>query len=193
MVAEGYAATGRTSQKQRTRDLLVRTVRELIGQGRDPSVDDVAAASGVSRTSTYRYFPSQQAMVLAAFPETEGVSFADSETDVHERLATALEHQFRILREWEPQLRAALRASLAPGAGGRLLRGGRAIGWFEDALAPLAETHDVRALAISLRAVAGVEPYVWLTDVAGQSPEDAIATMRRTAMTLLDAALAADS
>ncbi|HEX2893516.1 MAG TPA: TetR family transcriptional regulator [Marmoricola sp.] len=192
MAAEGYESTGRTSQKQRTRDLLVRTVRDLIGQGRDPTVDEVAAASGVSRTTTYRYFPSQQAMVLAAFPETEGVAFGPSVTDVRERLATALEHQFRVLREWEPQLRAALRASLAPAAGGRLLRGGRAIGWFEDALAPIGATHDVHALAISLRAVAGIEPYVWLTDVAGQSPDAAVATMRRTAMTLLDAALAAN-
>jgi AcrR family transcriptional regulator len=190
MRAEGYESTGRTSQKRRTRDLLVRTVRELIGEGREPTVDDVAAASGVSRTTTYRYFPTREALVLAAFPETEATSLVDdSVTDVRDRLAAALDGQFRILREWEPQLRASLRASLAPAADKPVLRGGRAIGWFEDALAPLAGTHDIHQLAVAIRAVAGIEPYVWLTDVAGLAPDEAVATMRRTATTLLEAAL----
>ena len=194
MTAEGYEAHGRTAQKARTRELLVRTVGELIARGRTPTVDDVAAASGVSRTTAYRYFPSQQALLLAAFPETEQTSVVDpSVTDVRERLAAALDEQFRILRAWEPQLRASLRASLDPGADRPVLRGGRAIGWFEDALAPLAGTHDVRALAIAIRATAGIEPFVWLTDVAGLSADDAVATMRRTATTVLEAALAGGS
>jgi AcrR family transcriptional regulator len=194
MAAEGYESTGRTSQKQRTRDLLVRTARELIGEGHEPTVEDVAAASGVSRTTTYRYFPSRESMVLAAFPETDATSLVDaSVTDVRDRLDAALDAHFRILREWEPQLRASLRASLAPGADKPVLRGGRAIGWFEDALAPLADDHDVRGLAVAIRAAAGIEPYVWLTDVAGLSPDDALATMRGTATTLLEAALLEDS
>jgi hypothetical protein len=42
---------------------------------------------------------------------------------------------------------------------------------------------------VAIRAVAGIEPYVWLTDVAGLAPDEAVATMRRTATTLLEAAL----
>lgn len=191
MTAEGYESVGRTAQKARTRDLLVRTVGELIARGSTPTVDEVAAASGVSRTTTYRYFPNQQALLLAAYPETDRTSLVDpSVTDVRERLAAALDEHFRILRAWEPQLRASLRASLEPGSDRPVLRGGRAIGWFTDALSPLAATHDVRALAIAIRAAAGIEPFVWLIDVAGLSADEAIATMRRTATTLLEEALA---
>lgn len=191
MATEGYEARGRTAQKARTRELLVRTVRELIAQGRTPTVEEVAAASGISRTTTYRYFPSQQALLLAAYPETDRTSVVDdSVTDVRARLAAALEEQFRILRAWEPQLRASLRASLEVRATPQPLRAGRAISWFEDALAPLAPAVDVRPLAMAVRAAAGIEPYVWLTDVAGLEPDDAVATMRRTAMTLLESALA---
>jgi AcrR family transcriptional regulator len=191
VTAEGYESSGRTAQKARTRDLLVRTVRELIAQGRTPTVEEVAAASGVSRTTTYRYFPSRQALVLAAYPETELTSVVDpAVTDVRARLSAALDEQLRIVRAWEPQLRASLRAALEPGTERPVLRGGRAIGWFEDALAPLADTHDVHALAIAIRAAAGIEPYVWLTDVAGLDSDGAVATMRRTALTLLEAALA---
>ena len=190
MVAEGYESTGRTGQKSRTRELLVRTVRALIAEGRTPTVDDVAAASGVSRTTTYRYFPSQQALILAAHPETDAASLVDpSVTDVRQRLEAALDEHFRIIREWEPQLRASLWVSLEPAATQPPLRGGRAIGWFEDALAPLAQSHDVHRLAVAIRAAAGIEPYVWLRDVAGLPADDAFATMRGTALTLLDAAL----
>ena len=191
MAAEGYESGGRTAQKSRTRELLVRTVGDLIAQGRTPTVEEVAEASGVSRTTTYRYFPNRQALLLAAYPETDRSSVVDPAiTDVRARLAVALDEQLRIVRAWEPQLRASLRASLDPEAERQVLRGGRAIGWFEDALSPLAGSHDVRALAIAIRAAVGIEPFVWLTDVAGLSPDDAVATMRRTGMTLLEAALA---
>lgn len=191
MAAEGYESTGRTAQKGRTRELLVRTVGDLIAAGHTPTVDDVAAASGVSRTTTYRYFPNQQALILAAHPETDATSLVDPAiTDVHERLRAALDEHFRILIAWETQLRASLRVSLEPNAGQPVLRGGRAIRWFEDALSPLADRHDVRALAISIRAAAGIEPFVWLTDVAGLSVDNALDTMRSTAEVLLEAALA---
>ena len=191
MTAEGYESGGRAGQKARTRELLVRTVRELIAQGRTPTVEEVAETSGVSRTTTYRYFPNRQALVLAAYPETDRSSVVDPEvTDVRARLAAALDEQLRIVRAWELQLRASLRVSLDPEAERPVLRGGRAIGWFVDALSPLAESHDVRALAIAIRAAVGIEPYVWLTDVAGLSSDEAVATMRRTATTLLEAALA---
>jgi AcrR family transcriptional regulator len=192
VAAEAYESTGRTAQKTRTRALLVRTVRELIAAGRTPTVEDVAAASGVSRTTTYRYFPNQHALVLAAFPETDAVALVDdSVTDVRARVEATLDEHLRILRAWEPQLRASLRASLDPAADHQPLRGGRAIGWFEHALAPLADDHDVHALAVSMRAAAGIEPYVWLTGVAGLSPDSACATMRATVLCLLDAAVGA--
>lgn len=93
---------------------------------------------------------------------------------------------------WEPQLRASLRLSLEPDAEQPVLRGGRAIGWIEDALAPLRETRpdvDVHLLAIAIRSATGIESLVWLTDIAGLSRAAATRLMRRSAQALLGAAL----
>lgn len=185
-----YESTGRIGQKSRTRELLVATVRELIADGATPTVEEVAEASGVSRATTYRYFPNQRALLLAAHPEIDRSSLVDASlTDVRDRLEAVLDEHFRILVDWEPQLRTSLRLSLEPGADQPPLRSGRALVWIEDALAPLGRS-TARRLAVAIRAAAGIEPYVWLTDIAGLSQRRALATMRETARTLLDAALA---
>jgi hypothetical protein len=91
--------------------------------------------------------------------------------------------------EWEPRLRAQLRLSLQPGARQPGLRGGRAIGWIEDALRPLAGRLDVHRLAVAIRSATGIESLVWLTDVAGLSREEAVAIMQEPVRALLNAAM----
>jgi hypothetical protein len=49
---------------------------------------------------------------------------------------------------------------------------GRAVGWIEDALAPLQGTRpdiDIHRLAVAMRSVTGIESLIWLTDIAGLS------------------------
>ena len=73
-----------------------------------------------------------------------------------------------------------------------LLRQGRVIGLLKEALAPLAkEIGDdaVHTLAIAIRSSIGIEAYVWLTDVAHVSPDEATAILRWTARSQLDSAL----
>lgn len=185
----GYEATGRAAQKQRTRDHLISVARRLIADGVTPSVEQVAAAAGVSRSTTYRYFPSQQALLNAAHPEIEHRSLLGPEApdDPRDRLELVLQEHFRILLDWEPQLRASLRASLEPGADQPPLRGGRAIGWIEDALRPLGRGR-ARRLAVAIRAAAGIESYVWLRDIAHQSPRQAVRIMHSNAWAIYDQA-----
>ena len=195
-----YELTGRTRQKQRTRDALVAATRALLAQGATPTVEESADASGISRTTAYRYFPNQRTLLLAAMPEIDRASMLDASApmDVATRLDLVITAQTKILRDWEPQLRAALRLSLEPDAATlpserSVLRQGRAIGWITDALEPLATTHphiDRRRLAIAIRAACGIEALVWLTDVAQLSRRDASALMRSSAQALLNAALA---
>jgi AcrR family transcriptional regulator len=161
-----------------------------MATGQEPTVEEVAEAAEVSRTTAYRYFPNQVALVRAAFPEIDRTSLLGAEPpdDVVERVQLTLDEQFRIIREREPQLRAALRVSLLPGSPAPALREGRAVAWFQEALAPLHATHpqvDRRRLAIRLRAVAGIENYVWLVDVAGLRPRTAIEVMRGNALAVL--------
>lgn len=189
----------------------------LLAAGETPTVEQAADAAGLSRTTAYRYFASQRALLLAAIPviDRDTLLGPGAPADVAARLDLVIAGQTEILRDWEPQLRAALRLSLdtapldalppnavPPNAvfpsavppAGSPLRAGRAIDWIADALGPLAQSHphvDRRRLAIAIRATCGIESLVWLTDVAGLSRDDAAALMRSSAQALLAAALAA--
>ena len=195
-MSTGYELDGRVSQKQRTRQALVAAARELVAEGATPSVEQAAEHAGISRTTAYRYFPTQDALLVAAHPEITTTSLlpAKPPADVGARLDIVVARVTELVRDTEEQQRAMLRLSLEPerrGSRELLLRQGRVIGWLEEALAPLAtDLGDdvVHALAVAIRSSIGIEAYVWLTDVAHVPPDDATAIMRWTARSQLDAA-----
>jgi AcrR family transcriptional regulator len=198
-VSTGYDETGRVRQKQRTRQALVEATQALLVEGVVPTVEQAAAAARISRTTAYRYFPSQRALLAAARPEIDEVSLLPPDAppdDPRARLAAVIERLTGIVAGSEAQQRAMLRLSLEaePEARANLvLRQGRAIGWIEEALAPLAglvPEAALRRLVLAVRAATGIESFVWLTDVAGLSPGEATATQRWSAEALLTATLA---
>jgi hypothetical protein len=70
---------------------------------------------------------------------------------------------------------------------------GLRIGWIEDALAPLrGQLPDdvLQRLVHGIGATLGIEAFVWLTDIARISREEAAAIMRANASALLRCALA---
>jgi AcrR family transcriptional regulator len=188
-----YEATGRTSQKARTRTALVAATRELLGEGTTPTVEQAADRAGISRTTAYRYFTNQRALLIAVYPEISSPSLLDDNapTDPSQRLELVIEQLTQQVVEHEPELRAQLRLSLdaRPFDADQLpFRKGRAIGWINDALAPLREQMTARELhrfALAIRATTGIEALVWLTDVAGLSAQDARELMRSSARALL--------
>jgi AcrR family transcriptional regulator len=194
-----YELNGRTAQKQRTRDALIGAARELVARGVTPTVEAAAAAASISRTTAYRYFPNQRALLAAAHPETAAASLLPDdapEDDAAARLDLVIASFSRTILDTESQQRTMLRLSLeaSPAERAQLpLRQGRAIKWIEDALAPLQpemSTAEVHRLAIAIRSATGIEAFVWLTDVAGLSRGDATKLMRWSARALLEAALA---
>jgi AcrR family transcriptional regulator len=193
-----YEAVGRTRQKERTRDALIAAARELVAQGTTPTVEEAAAAASISRTTAYRYFPNQPALVVAAHPETESRSLLpkDAPEDPAARLDAVIEEFTRLVVDTEAQQRTMLRLSLDPDAKAReplLLRQGRAIGWIEEALAPLrGEMSDaeLQRLVLAVRSATGIEALVWLTDIAGLSRPEAVELMRWSARAMLRSALA---
>jgi AcrR family transcriptional regulator len=191
-----YERTGRTRQKARTRADLLAAARELLTLGRTPTVEEAAARAGVSRATAYRYFPNQRALLVATHPEIERTTLLprDAPSEPRERLDRMIVELIRFTLENEPELRTTLRLSLEPAQEGELvLRRGRAIGWIEEALAPLRgrlPKAELRRLVLAIRAACGIEALVWLTDVAGQSRKQAADVMRWSASALLRAALA---
>ena len=198
-MAISYESTGRTAQKARTREAVVAAARELLAGGNSPTVEQAAAAAQVSRATAYRYFPNQRALLVAAHPEIETRSLLgpDAPADPAARLGLVVDELISLTLDTEPELRTMLRLSLEMGAAADreqlLLRRGRAIGWLEDALAPLRDElqqRHLRRLVLAIRSACGIESLVWLTDIAGLSRTEAAEVMRWSAGALLRAALA---
>ena len=199
-VSTAYEQTGRTRQKQRTKLALVASARDLVARGgRPPTVAEAAEAASVSRTTAYRYFPTQKALLLAAHPEIGATSMlpSDAGEDPEERLEATVRAFLAMVVDTESQQRTMLRLSLEADATTRdlPLRQGRAIGWFTEALAPLVPRlgdEAVRRLALAVRAVAGIEALVWLVDVAHLTPDEAVEQMVWSAVAVLRRAAAAE-
>src|SRR5262245_37822940 len=74
VMSSGYESTGRTKQKQRTRDALIAAARELLAEGTHATVEQTADRAGVSRTTSYRYFPNRRALLLSVNPGLDAPS-----------------------------------------------------------------------------------------------------------------------
>ena len=193
-----YELSGRTGQKARTRDALIAAARALLAGGETPTVEQAAAAASISRTTAYRYFSNQRALLVAAHPEIEARSLLGQTPppDAATRLDVVTDAMTRLFLETEPELRTMLRLSLEPAPVHQeklLLRQGRAIVWLEDALAPLRDElsePELRRLVLAIRCAVGIEALVWLTDVARLSRAEAVELMRWSARALFRSAVA---
>src|SRR5260370_2930804 len=109
-----YELSGRTRQKQRTRGALMAAARELVAQGKTPTVDEAATKAAVSRTTAYRYFPNQRALLVAAHPQIEARSLlpATAPIDVPARLHAVITSFLRLIVDMQSQQRPLLRLSL---------------------------------------------------------------------------------
>jgi AcrR family transcriptional regulator len=193
-MSTAYEETGRARQKQRTRAALVAAARELVtAGGLAPTVAEAAEAAAVSRTTAYRYFPTQHSLLLAAHPEIEASSMLPAEVgdDAEVRIEAAVRGFMVMVVDTEAQQRTMLRLSLEadPATRERLpLRQGRAITWFSEALEPAVDhlgADGVRRLAVTVRAACGIETLVWLTDIAGLTRQQAVEQMVWSAVALV--------
>ena len=190
-----YELGGRSAQKARTRAALVFAARELMTAGVEPTIEEAAAAAGISRTTAYRYFPNKRALLLAAHPEIATTSMlpANPPEDPAARLDAVVCNFSAMILDTEAQQRTTLRLALQDGAerDALPLRQGRAIAWISEALDGFCDDlsdEQVRQLVLSIRATIGIEAIVWLVDVAGLSRNDAVALTRWSAQALLQRA-----
>lgn len=113
---------GRTARRGRGRDAVLDTVHEMFVEGNyAPSVEDVAARSGVSLRSVYRYFEDTEALLhlaierrMAVVGELYGLGEL-GEGDLPDRVAALVNQRLVLHTKLAPTIRAAmLRAPFSP-------------------------------------------------------------------------------
>jgi AcrR family transcriptional regulator len=191
--------SGRYRQRKRTRDLLLATARQMLAEGKLVTVQTVAAETGVSRATIYRYFPSNDDLVVhAALPDSDDpLDEADWPYSPHEVPTDPIERAGRLVRtlgefafDREAEMRALLRVSLEPDSRERgLSRQGRTsrhrwIATLIDSLPADVSTADRRRLSAAMNALFGSDAVVWTTDMAGLDRAEAIDVLDWMARTL---------
>ncbi len=200
-------ARGRARQRRRTRTALLAAAAQLVAAGLAPTVAEVADAADVSRRTAYRYFPSQERLLVeaaleglrpvveramaTAFPAS--ANGADPAAAAEARLDAMVRIVHRLALEQEPLLRTVQRLTAGRGAAGQPVRGSRRLDWITEAIAPVrpalgAARHQRLVAGLSL--VVGFDALFALRDMHGMPAADVERVTRWSARALLREALA---
>ena len=194
----------RANQKERTRVALVEAAKELAGSGRPPTVADAAEHARMSRATAYRYFPTQESLLLEVGNVTPAVEPVEALIeslaggDAEERLKRLLETFIPIVTAEEVPMRTALRvyldtwlASRRKGDAAPKVREGRRLRWLDKVLEPVRKQlpkEEWRRLRAALSLTLGIDAIVVMKDVAQLGDEEALETLRWAALAMLRAA-----
>jgi AcrR family transcriptional regulator len=197
-----YESFGRMNQKRRTRAALKAAAAEFVRRGETPTVVQVAEAALVAKSTAYRYFPSQEALLAevlldaAIAPDLEAVyAAARTPGPAAARLDAVVRADHALVVRHEAAFRTALRAMLVPHTGDPSevpRRPGNRLRYLAEALAPL---HDqlgaerLQRLVTALAMCVGMESIMVTADICGLSPAAAEAVKRWAAAALLRAGL----
>jgi AcrR family transcriptional regulator len=199
---------GRINQKRRTRAAILEAAKSLLHEGQMPSVAEAADVACVSRATAYRYFPTQEYLLMEAALESAKTDIdhllekSASSDDPTVRLDTLVQVLQQVTLEQEAAFRTLLQLSLQAHAHGGpnreatedRLRGGRRIGWIEEALSPLSNSFDTdpvtsRQVVAALSLCVGIEALIVLQDVCGLEAAEAVEVSRWAAQALLQAGM----
>ena len=202
MISSPYESFGRMNQKRRTRVALKAAAAEFVRRGETPTVAQVAETALVSRSTAYRYFPSQEALLAevlldeAIRPDLEDVyAVAGTPGPAADRLDAVVRADHALVVKHEAAFRTALRAMLAPPIDDRSSvprRPGNRLRYLAEALAPLKDrlgAERLERLVAALSMCVGIESIMVTGDICGLSPGDAETVKRWAAAALLQAAL----
>jgi len=176
MVSQVGLGTGRIKQKLRTRKALVGAAWELLRQGQQPTIEEVADRAMISRATAYRYFPNRERLLIEAVFSRESVSSEnvlariDKNSPV-ERVARVQEYIYDLIIKNETLYRSLLRACQEEWMSNKdrfVLRGDQRLELLESALQSMREKlpeKEFEKLVLALAAMVSVESYVALRDV----------------------------
>jgi AcrR family transcriptional regulator len=202
--------TGRVNQKRRTRAAIVDAAQRLVDEGTMPTVAEAAAAAEVGRTTAYRYFPTQEALlvelsVTADVTDVEALVAQPVDAEgAADRAVEVLQLLNRHVLAEETRYRTAMRvyqdlwlAAKADGEDEPMVRSGRRQRWFRHVLAPLVEARGLRPAQVdrivyALGLTCGTEAIATLRDVYRLDADGSLQVTEWAAQALLRAALEED-
>ena len=197
-----YESFGRMNQKRRTRTALKAAAAELVRRGETPTVAQIAEAALVSKSTAYRYFPSQEALLAevlldaAVAPELETVyTVSKTPGSAAARLDAVVRADHALVVKHERAFRTALRVMLATHAGDASevpRRPGNRLRYLAEALVPLKDqlgAERLERLVMALSLCVGMESIMVMQDICGLTPAAAEAVKRWAAAALLQATL----
>ncbi|HEY4130475.1 MAG TPA: helix-turn-helix domain-containing protein, partial [Gemmatimonadaceae bacterium] len=181
-------------QRRRTRLALLQSAAKLVASGKTPTVAEVADAADVSRRTAYRYFPTQEQLLVeaslegtraevesaldAALPH-DAVDMDGKPLDdvglAQARLDAAVKVMHRLTLENEALLRTMIRltAGGAPDPDSPRPRGYRRVEWLTSAVAPVKSRLGAarfERLVSALTSCIGMDALFLLQDTRGLSP-----------------------
>jgi AcrR family transcriptional regulator len=199
---------GRVNQKLRTRAAIVEAAQALVEDGVTPTVAQAAEAAMVSRTTAYRYFPTQESLLVELsvtidVPDLEAIVATPVDADgVNEKVQQIVDGFNRHVLADEVLYRRAMRTYLdlwfANADDDELptVRQGRRTRWIATALEPLHDrvpNETLRRVEAALCLVMGIEAMVVMRDVCRFDEQEARAVARWAAETILTAAITAST
>jgi AcrR family transcriptional regulator len=195
----GSERVSHADQKLRTRTALVDAGRQLIRSGEDVTMPAIAQAAGISEATAYRHFADLASLINEALvglwpAPAQALAPIAGSADPVARIGYACEFLLRGVISYQGSVRAAIAATIVRPATART-RPGIRFGLIDQALGPLAAAAGPSAadriarLKQDLAAVISSEAFFSLTDLCGLSPDDAVASLVRTAQAVTAAAL----
>ncbi len=191
----------RLNQRRRTRAALVAAAAEAVRRGQTPTVAEAAEAAGVSRATAYRYFGSQDALLLELSLDLIGNAPTEgpvTEGPVSSRVDAVIREFTRMSYRNESLVRTFMKLAMEQwlrthneGTGDYPIRKGRRVSWFEKALEPLRSLspRKRRRLMVALSMFAGIEPMIVAKDIYGCTEKEAEDTLSWAAQAILRSAI----
>jgi AcrR family transcriptional regulator len=190
---------GRVNQKARTRTAIVEACRQLVASGQPVTMPEVARLALVSEPTAYRYFPDLYSLLTTALdgmwptPAVALAPVADSASPV-ERIAFAAEYLARHVLKYQGAIRLMIAATIGRPDLARA-RPGIRLALIDYALDPLTDVWKDTGAAVRTRlkqdlsVVISAESVFTLVDLSRLSPDDAVASIVRSATAITTAAL----
>lgn len=195
---------GRVNQKLRTRRAIIEAAAALVRENRMPTVADAAERALVSRATAYRYFPSQQSLLIEVQADASQPAITDVLADVGDDPVARVDVVARTLTRmvlvdealYRNQLRMIQDLWFSREVTDDVpVREGRRLVWIDEAIKP-ATRGMTRARATRLRhaltAVIGIDAILALRDISELDAKAIEDTLAWTSTTIVRAAMAGD-